>query len=387
MAKFDFNTCTYVKLWDSIEGRNLINAILNDPNMTRSNHGFYRPRFEIDQYGLPTAPDGTASFTVTQRPFEKSSLMHMRAPLGDTIEREQAGAEKYSASIKDFIADGYREQAMEREYKERLASQFGNDTVVIADWVSKVVQRQINDGISTLDNMAAQALSKGNVVWNYGQGLQGRIYKAPIPEVNFATAGAKAWTAANCNLIDQMRAIEKRYREDVWGMPDIALQWELPYDIFHNVFLKNKQVVEFVKQRILLDKGVALSDLTVTDADFNKYVPTIEGISPIVVASEKQYDRETVVSGWKANRAVLRPAGYAGKVMRTDILDQRMYTKYGSSAQTRVFGSTMNGLFLLMNTTLNNGNLKEWHTDLMMSAVPVLDNFLFHVIVDTQTAD
>ena len=40
-----------------------------------------------------------------------------------------------------------------------------------------------------------------------------------------------------------------------------------------------------------------------------------------------------------------------------------------------------------MNSVVNNGNLKEWHTDLMMSAIPTLDEFLYHAIIDTTTAD
>lgn len=387
MAKFDFNISTYVKLWDSVEGRNLITYVLNDPNMVRANHGFFRTKFEIDPYALPTAADGTASFTVTARSQEKSSLMHMRAPLGDTVVREMNEAVKYSGSIKDFIADGYREQAMEREYKERLANQFGNDDIVIAQWAANVVQRQVNDAISTLDNMSAQALSTGSVIYKHGLGIQGGIYKAPIPEENFANAGAKVWSDPTCPLLDQMAEIEKHYKEDVWGMPNMAMQWEIPYDIYKNVVLKNNQVIEWVKQRILLDRGIVLDNLTVQDSDFAKYIPTFEGISPIVIVSEKQYDQEKVVSGWESNVAVLRPVGYAGRVLHTDILDERMYKKYGSSAQTRAFGSTYDNLFLLMNTTINNGNMKEWHTDLMMSAVPVLEDFLYHVIVNTQKAD
>jgi len=73
-------------------------------------------------------------------------------------------------------------------------------------------------------------------------------------------------------------------------------------------------------------------------------------------------------------------------IRHTTILDQQMYEKYGSSVISRTFAKTNNGLCTLMNTTLNNGNMKEWHTDLMMSAIPSLDEFLYHVIVDTTVA-
>lgn len=120
---------------------------------------------------------------------------------------------------------------------------------------------------------------------------------------------------------------------------------------------------------------------------FNEAIRLRPELFPISIVSEKQRDVTGVVNGWEANVAVLRPLGYAGTVKRTDILDREMYDKYGASDITRVFASSANGLYTIMNTTLNNGNLKEWHTDLMMSAVPVLEEFLYHVIVDTQTAD
>ena len=65
-----------------------------------------------------------------------------------------------------------------------------------------------------------------------------------------------------------------------------------------------------------------------------------------------------------------------------------MYEKYGSSVIERAFARVgTGGLYTLMNTTLNNGNLKEWHTDLFVAAVPALEEFLYHVIVDTASAD
>ena len=47
----------------------------------------------------------------------------------------------------------------------------------------------------------------------------------------------------------------------------------------------------------------------------------------------------------------------------------------------------MNGLFTLENITLDNGNMLEWQTHGLMAAIPSLDEFLWHIIVDTTTAD
>ena len=45
-----------------------------------------------------------------------------------------------------------------------------------------------------------------------------------------------------------------------------------------------------------------------------------------------------------------------------------------------LFESTINGMPV-------NGNFKEWHTDLVMAAVPSLDEFLYHFIIDTTEAN
>ena len=157
--------------------------------------------------------------------------------------------------------------------------------------------------------------------------------------------------------------------------------------MFHNIVLKNKQVREWIIENRKLNNNVVVDGMVMTEAMFREYIGTFEGVSPIVVIEEKQKNEGVTVKGWKPNVAVLRPRGYAGVIRHTTILDQKMYEKYGSKLISRVFAKTMNGIFTLENITLNNGNMLEWQTCGMMSAIPTLDEFLYHVIVDTQTAD
>jgi hypothetical protein len=51
------------------------------------------------------------------------------------------------------------------------------------------------------------------------------------------------------------------------------------------------------------------------------------------------------------------------------------------------FTPALSGLGVVMNSVVVNGNFKEWHTDLFVKAIPTLDEFLYHVIVDTKTAN
>jgi len=388
--KYDINNSRFAKLWDSTEGRELISIILNSPDMFKANYNFWRTEFTVDPQITERQSDGEATFVVNQREIDQAVMMDMRAPLGDSDQMDKKGIARYTGSIPDFIAKGWREQAMEREFRQKMYEEaFGNDTAMIALYATDVLQKGRDAADMTLSNMAAQALSKGKVIWNYGVGITNYLYKADIPDANFTNGGTVAWSdTTNCKLLDQMAAKEQHYKEDVWGK-DVSLIWEIPQDVFVNYVLKNAQVIEWVKSwRTINDKPV-LTTMNITEEMFREAIASFPGVSPIKVVREKQRDFNgdsfSMVSGWDSNKAVLRPAGYAGVVKRASILDAQIYPKYGSSTQSRVFASY--DVYTVMNTVLNNGNLKEWHTDVMMSAIPVLDEFQYHVIVNTVAAD
>ena len=64
-----------------------------------------------------------------------------------------------------------------------------------------------------------------------------------------------------------------------------------------------------------------------------------------------------------------------------------MFEKYGNNSITKSFAQMEGGIYTLVNTTVPNGMYKEWHTDLIMSAVPSLNEFPYHIIVDTTSAN
>jgi hypothetical protein len=380
---------------DSLEGKSIINFILSDPNMLRANYDAWKQWFSVDPNITPTAADGTASFTVSARYPEHSDLMDWRAPLGDSRQGEEGEKVKYSGTIIDFIAKGWQEKAMEREYKEKMFAEFGNDAPLLLGYATNVLQPRLDSANQTLTALGAQLMTNGFIRYTHGRGITGNVFKAAIPEKNFTKAFSKVWSDPDCQLIDEMVEIERYYREDVWGLPGIGLQWWIDYDTMKNIVLKNKQVIDTIKTNWLLDKGQLISQTdsvaasVVSIESFNTYViGRIEGLSPIHVISEKQNDEGKIINSWKKGTAVLCPTGYSGLVMHTDILDEQLLTKYGNNLTTRAFGKTLDGLMTVMNYTLPDGNLKVWGTDFMMSAVPVLDDFLYHVIVDyTQVKD
>lgn len=384
MHKFD--TSQFYKLWESKEGRKIMTDILNDPDMIYSNHQFWREKFLIDPAVTPTDDLGRATFRSEMRRIETGTLAHLRAPMGDTVQREVGNAEFYTGSIPDFITDGWLETAKTRLYRERLYQQLGNDRELIQFWVEQVAQPQIDSVNQTLSNMAAQLMSTGAINYQYGVGIKDKLEKANIPSANFKTAGTKVWTDTSARLLDQIVTMVKNIQDSI-GV-DIKFQLEITRNMWNNNFLNNAQVIEWVRYMRSMNNVLLPSNVVVTTEMANEALTTFEGLPKIVIIEEKQKDSVSgIVKGWADTVAVLRPIGMAGYMRRTNVLDEEVYTKFANNAVQFNFSSALDGLALVMNSVIPNGNLKEWHTDTMFSCVPTLDEFLYHYIIDTSTAD
>jgi hypothetical protein len=319
------------------------------------------------------------------RQIQSGVMMDMRAPLGDSTPEDKRGLAYYSGAIPEFISKGTVEKATERDYKEKLFEQFG-DAALVAAYATEVLQNKLDSANQTLSHMAAQLLSTGKIIYNQGQGIQGNVLKADVPAENFKKAGAKVWNAQDAKILDQMVKIEEDIREEK-GL-ELKFQWEITRQMFVDVFMNNAQVVEWVKHMYELDKGIELSSaLGVTYDMATEAIAKFPNLSPIVIVEEKQNDTENgIVHGWKDNIAVLRPVGYAGLVRRTTIKDVELFNKYGNSVNSYSFANALNGLATVANSVIVNGNFKEWHTHVILAAVPSLDEFLYHYIVDTSNA-
>lgn len=381
--KFEFSK--YNKIWDSNEGRQIVEAVLQNPDLIRANHTFWTEKFRVDPQITPTNQEGEAIFISKMRELDSGFLMDMRAPLGDSVPEDKKGQKYYSGVIPEFISKGTVEKAMEREYKKKMFEQFG-DASLIAQYAVEVLQPKIDSANQTLSYMSAQLLSTGKIIYNQGAGIQGNVLKAEIPAENFITAGEKVWSDPSARILDQIREIYKDALEK-WGV-NIAMQLEIPRNIWIEYFLKNEQVKDWVRyynslNNVLLPEQLVLTETMVRDA-----LAKFEGLPQIVIVEEKQKDvYNGVVNGWKENVAVLRPVGYAGYIRHTTTADARLFTEYGNSVNTYTFAPAMNGLATVANSVIVNGNFKEWHTHLILPAVPSLDEFLYHIIIDTNTAD
>lgn len=380
-----FASSTYNKIWDSNEGRQIVTQILNDPDLIRANHMFWAQKFRIDPQITPTNAEGEAIFKSTMRQVESGVLMDMRAPLGDSIPEDKKGLAYYSGVIPEFISKGTVEKATERAYKEDLFEQFG-DAALIAAYATDVLQSKLDSANQTLSHMGAQLLSTGKIIYNQGVGIQGNVLKADIPAENFLKAGASIWSDTTARLLDQIVEMVEKIREER-GL-DLQFQLEITRKQFLEAFMKNEQVIEWVRYLNVINNTPLPERAVMTEDLVKNALARFEGLPQIVIVEEKQKDTENgIVHGWKEGVAVLRPLGYAGFIRRTTIKDVELFTKYGNNVNSYSFASALNGLAQIANSVIVNGNFKEWHTHVIMAAVPSLDEFLYHYIIDTTTAD
>lgn len=380
-----FEQSTYNKIWDSTEGRQIVTQILSNPNMINANHMFWAEKFRVDPQITPTNAEGEASFISRMRQMESGVLMDMRAPLGDSVPEDKKGIAYYSGIIPEFISNGFVEKATERDSKEELFDQFG-DVALVAQYATDVLQTRLDSANQTLSHMSAQLLSTGKIIYKSGVGIQGNVLKAEIPAANFLKAGAKVWTDTTARLLDQIVKIV----DDINDATGLNIQWQLEVtkDQFKNCFLKNEQVIEWVRYMNIINNQPLPERLTVTRDMAMPALAAFEGLPPIVIIEEKQKDADsTIVHGWKDGAAVLRPIGFAGLVRRTIIKDVELFAKYGNSVNSYSFTPALNGLATVRNSVIVNGNFKEWHTDVVLAGVPSLDQFLYHYIIDTTTAN
>ena len=388
--KFNFQDTKYVKMFEeSVEGRQIISYILNDPNLIKANYQFWKTYFPADPTPLTTDKSGHAAVRIEARKPVKATMADWRAPLGNSRLGEEGEAQWYNAGIIDLISLGWQEQAMEREYKEKLFNELGSEAPILLGYATDVLQPRI-DGINMgLSNMAAQALSTSQVVYNGGQMITGPVYRAPTPKENFTTMLHNVISDEDCDLPAELAEIEKHYREDVWGMENLTGEWLVPEATFKTYFMKNAKFLEWIKIQWLADKGQlinqtsAVPDSVVTEDVFNNYVLRYPDLSPIRVIREKQLNDGTVVSGWKPGVITFKAAGIAGKTYRTELLDRKLSEKYGNNIISKVFSTTADGLITVENTTGVDGQYKYWATDVKSSATPILDLFQYIVHVDT----
>ena len=115
------------------------------------------------------------------RKLKAAHLMDLRAPLGDSNLGDTSNMKFYTASIPDFIADGMKETATERDYKVQLYETFGNDADIVAAYTENL-QERFNQVDATMSWMTAKLMTTAKLDYtNIGRGIQLPLHKACAP--------------------------------------------------------------------------------------------------------------------------------------------------------------------------------------------------------------
>jgi hypothetical protein len=264
--------------------------------------------------------------------------------------------------------------------------------------------------------MAAMTLSRGGQYGNTiditnvdggtatTQGFSGVVanQSAYIPLSNYKTAGVKVWTAADCDIHEQMRKLEYEFKMANYIPDGTPFEWDIPWEMLINVLLKNAAFIKEVNRYIALyapDKVIVVTNgSSTTNVDSITYEQLVQysrspisKISPIRIIREQQVVQGitsyTTVKGWKSGVAVLRPLGYAGVLVHAKVADVELM-KSGEVNKNIDFSlAKIQGFLNVINKVTPNGLLKSYHTDVIGRYATVLNESQYHVVVDTTTAD
>ena len=366
--------------------------------------------YDIDRNDLKKNP----AWTVKQGIKRTVPMADAMAPLTETMQLEAEGMEEKTGSIYQY-GKGLFETSMSKLELQARLRELGADENLVVGFV-----RGVADLVKThnlrVSHMAAMTLSRGGQYGNTinvtnvaggtttTQGFSGVVanQSAYIPLTNYKKAGTKVWTAADCDIPEQMRKIEDDFKEANYISDGTPFEWDIPWNIVVNVLLKNAAFIKEVNRYIALyapDKVIVVtngsSSTKVDTITYEQLVlysrSPISKISPIRIVREQQVVQGittyTTVKGWANGVAVLRPLGYAGVLVHAKVADVELMRSGEVNKGIDFSLAKVQGFLNVINKVTPNGMLKSYHTDVIGRYATVLDESPYHVVVDTTTAD
>lgn len=366
--------------------------------------------YDIDRNDLKKNP----AWTVKQGIKRTVPMADAMAPLSETMQLEAEGMEEKTGSIYQY-GKGLFETSMSKLELQARLRELGADENLVVGFI-----RGVADLVKThnlrVSHMAAMTLSRGGQYGNTinvtnvaggtttTQGFSGVVanQSAYIPLTNYKKAGTKVWTAADCDIPEQMRKIENDFKEANYIPDGTPFEWDIPWNIVVNVLLKNSAFIKEVNRYIALyapDKVIIVnnggSSTKVDTITYEQLVlysrSPISKISPIRIVREQQVVQGittyTTVKGWAPGVAVLRPLGYAGVLVHAKVADVELMRSGEVNKGIDFSLAKVQGFLNVINKVTPNGMLKSYHTDVIGRYATVLDESPYHVVVDTTTAD
>lgn len=361
--------------------------------------------YKIDLADLKKNP----AWTVRQTIKRSVPMADAMAPFSDTMQLDAESGESKTGSIYQY-GKGLFETSMSKMELEARLKELGPDRNLVEGFVRGVADLVKSHNL-TISNMAAMTLSRGGAYGNTinlgtigspktTQGFSGVItsQSAYIPLENYKHAVNKVWTAADCDIPEEMREIEADFKEANYIPDGTPFEWDIPWDMVVNVLLKNAAFIKEVNRYIALyapDKVIVVTNgSSTTNVDSISWEQLIaysqspiSKISPIRIVREQQNVRGITttytVKGWKPGIAVLRPLGYAGPLVHAQVPDVELM-RSGEVNNTISFSlAKVQGFLNVINKITPNGMLKSYHTDVIGRYATVLSESQYHVVVDT----
>lgn len=357
------------------------------------------------------------AWTVRQKVNRVVPMADAMAPLSETAQLDTEGWEEKTGSIYQYGKGLFDTSMSKMELQARLRELNIQDQNLITGFV-KGVADLVKTHNFRASYMAAQTLSYGGAYSNTNtiafKGTTGSItstkgfsgvstmQQSYIPIENFKKAGTKVWSANDCDIPSQMQKIEHDFKVAKGLSDDFAMEWDIPYSIVTSILINNSYFKAEVNRWIRLyapDKVIVVtSGASGIDTDVITWEQlvaysrsTISKIAPIRVVKQqsKVQDFTTVtdVSGWKSNTVVLRPLGMAGVLVHAETADVALMRSGEVNSNIQFSLAKIQNFLYVINKITPNGMLKSYHTDVIGRYATVLNESLYHVVVDIATAD
>lgn len=357
------------------------------------------------------------AWTVRQKVNRIVPMADAMAPLSETAQLDAEGYEEKTGSIYQYGKGLFETSMSKMELQARLRELNIQDQNLITGFV-KGVADLVKTHNFRASYMAAQTLSYGGAYSNTNtiafKGTTGSItstkgfsgvstmQQSYIPIENFKKAGTKVWSASDCDIPSQMQKIEHDFKVAKNLSEDFAMEWDIPYSIVTSILINNSYFKAEVNRWIRLyapDKVIVVtSGASGIDTDVITWEQlvaysrsTISKIAPIRVVKQqsKVQDFTTVtdVSGWKSNTVVLRPLGMAGVLVHAETADVALMRSGEVNSNIQFSLAKIQNFLYVINKITPNGMLKSYHTDVIGRYATVLNESLYHVVVDIATAD
>jgi hypothetical protein len=401
-----------------MDGTNVgfLQSLIDNTIEIEENAFFWQEHFRVEgnEYQIDLADlKKNPAWTVRQTIRRSVPMADAMAPLSETMQLDAEGFGERTGSIYQY-GKGLFETSMSRLELQARLRELGQDQDLIEGYVLGVADLVKAHNL-TVSNMAAMTLSRGGEYGNNinlgtvanpktTQGFSGvQVYQSPyIPLTNYKTAIDDVWSDANADIPEQMRKIENDFKEANNIPASTPFEWDIPWNTVQSILLKNAAFVKEVNRYIAMyapDKVIIVqngqSPTDVASISWEQLVAysrsSISKISPIRIVREQQIVQGITtyhtVSGWNPDVVVLRPLGYAGVLVHAKCADVELMRSGEVNNNVEFSLAKVQGFLNIINTTVANGKLKAYHTDVIGRYATVLDESMYHVIVDiTKTA-